>query len=346
MKRTVAVLLALALALPFSAGLSEAQRYTYTFFNTFDTVVTLTGYADSREAFDRAAALCEREFKRLDELYTPYLHSEQGNNLWSLNSGAWREPMAVDDDLMGLLVFCRDMQAAYPGAVNVAMGRVLSLWHEARLAAEDDPSNACVPDASALAEAAEHCSFDDVVLDEEAGTVFYRDPLLRLDLGAVAKGYAAGLVEKELAELLPAFCINAGGNIVLHGAPLNSRGTWRVAVQNPDSPLYGDNTTLGVVERTDGCIVTSGDYQRYYTVDGVRYHHIIDPDTLQPARSVRAVTIICADSGLADFLSTTCFILSFDESRQMIVGMEDVEALWVLNDGTVVQTSGFGLSRQ
>ena len=345
MRRALLILLSLALLLPAAGGMAEPQRFTRTFYDTFDTVIILTGYAESREAFDAAAQLCEREFRRLDALYTPYLHSDAGNNLWSLNNGAWREPMAVEPDLMNLLIFCRDMQAAYPGAVNVAMGRVLNLWHNARLAAEDDPSAAAVPDADALAEAARHTSFDDVVLDEAAGTVFYRDDKLRLDLGAVAKGYAAGLVEAKLADLLPSFCINAGGNIVLHGAPLNTRGTWRIGIQNPNMPLYGDDTTLGVVERTDGCIVTSGDYQRYFTVDGVRYHHIIDPATLQPARSVRAVSIICGDSGLADFLSTTCFILPFEESKDLVLGLDGVEALWVLNDGMVVQTNGFGLSR-
>lgn len=343
MKRLLLALLFLALLLPVGCT-AEAQRYTYTFYGTFDTVITLIGYADSQAQFDEAAALCEREFRRLDALYTPYLHAEDGNNLWSLNNGAWKEPMPVDPDLMNLLVFCRDMQAAYPGAVNVAMGRVLNLWHDARLAAEDDPASAYVPDEAALRDAAAHTDFGCVVLDEAAGTVFFTDPLLRLDLGAVAKGYAAGLVEQKLADRLVSFCINAGGNIVLHGAPANTRGAWRIGIQNPDSVLYGDNTTLGTVDRTGGSIVTSGDYQRYFTVDGVRYHHIIDPATLQPARSVRAVTVICGDSGLADFLSTTCFILPFEQSRDLILSLEDTEALWVLADGTVVQTNGFGLT--
>ncbi|MBR5345674.1 MAG: FAD:protein FMN transferase [Clostridia bacterium] len=344
MKRILAVLLlAAVLAIPAAVS-ADPQRYTYTFYGTFDTVMTLIGYADSQEQFDRAAALCESEFRRLDALYTPYLHSEAGTNLWSLNNGAWKEPMKVEPDMMNLLVFCRDLQEKYPGAVNIAMGRVLNLWHEARLAAEDNPAEAKVPDPEVLAEAAEHCDMSDLVLDEEAGTVFYRDPLLRLDLGAVAKGYAAGLVEQKLAELLPAFCLNAGGNIVLHGAPYNSRKAWRTGIQNPDALLYGDNTTLGTVDRTDGCIVTSGDYQRYFTVDGVRYHHIIDPVTLQPARSVRAVTIICENSGLADFLSTTCFILPYEESRNLVLSLDGVEALWVLPDGMVIQTAGFGLT--
>ena len=342
MKRVLLFLLLTVLLVPAGCA-AEPQRYTYTFYGTFDTVITLVGYADSQAQFDEAAALCESEFRRLDALYTPYLHSEAGNNLWSLNNGAWKEPMAVDPDLMGLLVFCRDMQEKYPGAVNVAMGRVLALWHEARLQAEDDPFSAALPDEEALREAALHTDFSCVVLDEEAGTVFYTDPLLRLDLGAVAKGYAAGLVEKKLDGKLVSFCINAGGNIVLHGAPVNSRGTWQIGIQDPNSVLYGDSTTLGTVQKTGGCIVTSGDYQRYYTVDGVRYHHIIDPATLYPASSVRAVSIICADSGTADFLSTTCFILPFEESKALVLSTEGVEALWVLQDGTVVQTQGFGL---
>ncbi|MBR4459593.1 MAG: FAD:protein FMN transferase [Clostridia bacterium] len=342
MKRILALTVAVLLCVP-ALCLAENSRFTYTFYGTFDTVIILVGYAPSQEVFDEAAVLCEREFKRLDLLYNPYLHSDIGNNLWMLNNGAWKEPMPVEKDLMDLILFCRRLRAEISDTVNPALGRVLMLWHDARMNAEDDPAHASVPDAETLRQANEHTDLNNVVVDEDAGTVFYTDPKLRLDFGAVAKGYAAGLVADELRALLPSFSINAGGNIVLSGAPENKSGTWKIGIQDPNAPLYGDATTLGWIERTDGAIVTSGDYQRFFVVDGVAYHHIIDPATLQPARSVRAVTVITQDSGIADFLSTACFILPYEESRALIDSLPDTEALWVLTDGSVVSTDGFGL---
>ena len=342
MRRVLCLLAALLLCLSVPAA-AENSRYTYTFYGTFDTVIILVGYAPSREAFDAAAQVCEAEFRRLDLLYTPYLHSDTGNNLWALNNGAWKEPMAVDPDLMGLIGFCKEKQKTVSDVVNPALGRVLMLWHNARLQSEEDPWNAAIPGMDDLTEAFVHSDFDCVQTDTEAGTVFYTDSRLRLDFGAVAKGYAAGLVAEKLRGMLSSFSINAGGNIVLCGAPENSSGAWKIAIQDPNAPLYGDVTTLGWIERTDGAVVTSGDYQRFFVVDGVSYHHIIDPATLMPARSVRAVTVITRDSGTADFLSTACFILPYEESRALIESRPDAEALWVLPDGTVTWTDGFGL---
>lgn len=121
--------------------------------------------------------------------------------------------------------------------------------------------------------------YDQVILDEEAGTVYFEDPALSLDVGAVAKGYAAQLTSDTLRENgLDSFLLNAGGNVVCGGKPLDGRDFWVVGVEDLDGVSTCE--TLGA---TDLSVVTSGDYQRYYTVDGVRYHHLIDPETLYPA---------------------------------------------------------------
>lgn len=107
-----------------------------------------------------------------------------------------------------------------------------------------------------------------------------------------------------------------------------------IGVQNPD----GDDTEyVQRLDITSGAVVTSGDYQRYYTVDGVAYHHIIDPDTGWPARHYRSVTVICADSGLADALSTAAFIMD-EESGRILLETYGAEALWVYADGSASWT--------
>jgi len=343
MKRAaVCLMICAVLALTSCQVEKPKTRRSYTFYDTFDTFVVLTAYTASDAAFDEAAALCESEFRRYHELFDPYNHSDRVNNIYNLNAGAWKAPMPVDKELMELLVKCRDLQKQLPGGVNIAMGRMLRLWHDARSDAEYDPFNAYVPAMEKLQQAAQHSNIDDLVLDEENLTVFYRDEQLRLELGAVAKGFAAEKVGRKMAELLPHFSLNAGGNIVTGKAPGGTTGHWKAGIQNPDMPIFSDEETqLCTIWLEDQSLVTSGDYQRYYYVGEERYHHIIDEKTCMPAQSVRAVSVLARESMMADYLSTTAFVLPYEESRAMIDALPGVEALWVLPDGSLKMTEGF-----
>ena len=168
MKRAALCMIVCLVLLCAACGVQKPlERYSHTFFGTFDTFVVLTAYTADKAAFDKAAELCESEFHRYHQLFDPYHHSKTQNNIYNLNEGAWKEPMQVDPDLMELLVRCRDLQKQLPAGVNIAMGRMLRLWHTARDDAEYDPYSAYIPDMKKLQDAAQHSSMDDVVLDEE-----------------------------------------------------------------------------------------------------------------------------------------------------------------------------------
>ena len=217
--------------------------------------------------------------------------------------------------------------------VNAAMGSVLVLWHEARDHGFNDPANAALPDGDALKEAALHTDFSKVILDEAASTVYLEDPDMRLDVGAIAKGWAA----QRVSEIAPeGLLISVGGNVCATG-PKDSQGTpWVVGVQDPK----GGDAYLHTLYLTKGSIVTSGDYQRAYVVDGQLYHHIIDPNTLYPGRLWRAVTVVCENSGLADALSTALFLLP-QADGQALLEKCGAEAMWVAADGTIAYSPGF-----
>jgi len=337
MRRLLMVLLACCLLLS-SCGEKPLERYTHSFFGTFDTFIVLTGYADSRETFDRAAALCESEFHRYHELFTPYLHSDTVENVFNLNEKAGQAPVKVSEEMMELLWYCKE-QAALTPVVNPAMGRVLRLWHNARDDANYDPRIAAIPDPSALQDAAEHTDLNDLILDREAMTVYFADPLLRLDLGAIAKGYAAEKTAQKVADILPVFSLNAGGNIVA-GPSADGKG-WKVGVQHPDKALISDDNTYLCLLQAENCaIVTSGDYQRFFYAEGKAWHHLIDPATLMPAGYFRAVTVIAPSSTLADWLSTAAFVLPLEEARPLVESC-GAEALWYLPDGSLEMTDGF-----
>ena len=256
------------------------------------------------------------------------------NNIKTINDCAGGEPVAVDQKVIDLLLFCRELYEATDGRVNTAMGSVLSLWHDARNAGIDDPENSALPEADALNKAAEHTGFEAIVIDEKAGTIQITDPEVRLDVGAIAKGYAV----QRIAEASPSgLLISVGGNVCATGPKPVDESPWVVGVESPDK---GAEEYLHTLYVEKGSVVTSGDYQRYYMVDGVRYHHIIDPDTKYPAAYWRSVTIVCEDSGLADALSTALFTLNQSDG-QALLDRYHAEAMWVDADGNQIYSPGF-----
>ena len=192
-----------------------------------------------------------------------------------------------------------------------------------------------------LTEANKHTDINKMILDEQASTVYLEDKEMSLDVGAIAKGYATeqAALAGENKEGITAMLLSIGGNVRSIGEKGNDEGPWKVGVQNPDKE---DGTNLlHTVALVESSLVTSGDYQRYYFVNGKRYHHIIDPETLMPADHYRAVSIITKDSGIADGLSTACFIMPLDEAKALIEKIDGAEAVFVMPDGSLEYTSGF-----
>jgi len=327
----------LSLALAGCAASTESvayTRYDTSFFDTFDTVIIVMGYAADETAFRQVANQAHSMFRRLHTLYDGYNAYPGVNNLYTLNREAAKGPVTVEPELMDLLLFCKEHQPQTLGTMNVALGTALQIWHGYRQAGLQ------LPPMDALQEAARHTDFDQVILDPAARTVYYADPMLQLDLGSIAKGYATELVAQWMLEsAMPSFVINAGGNVRVGDPPLDGRRDfWGVGIQCPRG-IAPD----GMVETffvANLSVVSSGDYERYYIVDGQRYHHLIDPFTLMPGEHYQAVTVLCEDSGLADLLSTAVFLLPHAQSRALVESIEGVEALWIFHDGSIEMTEG------
>ena len=335
MKKIILLVLLLALLLGGCAlkpSAPEEKQYTATFLTLFDTVTTIVGRAESEDAFRLQAQDIHDHLLEYHQLFDIYADYEGISNLKTVNDHAGIAPVEVDQRIIDLLKDCRRYWEATGGKVNAAMGSVLFLWHEARDDGRDDPANAYLPDANALAEAAQHADFNDVIIDEAASTVYIADPALRLDVGAVAKGWA---VQKASEKAPSGMLISVGGNVCATGPKDESGTPWVIGIQDPDGGDY-----LHTVYLTKGSVVTSGDYQRAYSVNGEVYHHIIDPDTLYPSRYWRSVSIVCEDSGLADALSTALFVLPFEKGKALIEAY-GAEAMWVDREGKIQYSSGF-----
>lgn len=312
---------------------TEKKQYQATFLMLFDTVTTIIGYAETEEAFQAEARQVYNDLLEYHQLFDIYEEYDGICNLKTVNDHAGLSPVQVDEKIIALLEDCRSFYESTGGKVNAAMGSVLQLWHEARQTGINDPENAVLPDEEVLREAAQHINFDTVLIDRENSTVFITDPDQKLDVGAVAKGWAV----QRAAETAPAgLLISVGGNVCATGEKPMGNGQWVIGVQSPDD----EEEYLHTLNIAGGCVVTSGDYQRRYTVDGVVYHHIIDPETLYPADYWRSVTVLCADSGTADALSTALFLLQQQEGQQLLE-QYSAEAMWVMQDGTRLYSPGF-----
>ena len=348
--RCLSLLSALCLAvctLMTSCGTAskDPKKFTANSFDYFDTVTVITGYAPDQKTFD---AVTDEVFDSLAEyhrLYTIYHRFNGMENLCTVNEtvdGVHRT-VTVDERIMDLLTFAKEMHNTTNGYVNIAMGSVLSLWHDYRTIGTDDPGTASLPPIEKLQSAAAHTAIDDIVLDKVNRTVTLQDAQMTLDVGAVAKGYAVECIAKALeAKGIDGYVLNVGGNVRTIGSKPNGEA-WTIGLENPDE---GDPDYLAYLELHGEALVTSGSYQRYYMVDGNPYHHIIHPDTLMPATGFSSVSVISDDSGIADALSTALFCMSLDEGLTLVESMSNVEALWVGEDGKETSSSGFQAYRK
>jgi len=335
MKRLFSILLLCALLVGCSAAKEtpEQTQYTASFLDVFDTITSITGKAENEEVFRTKTQAVHDALLEYHQLFDIYNGYEGVNNLKTINDNAGIAPVTVDSRIIDLLKDCKTYYELTDGIVNPAMGSVLQLWHVARNDGINDPANAYLPKEESLQQAAQHINFEAVVIDEAASTVYISNPEVQLDVGAVAKGWSV----QRVAETAPAgLLISVGGNVCSTG-PKDTAGTpWVVGIQNPNG---GDNY-LHTLYLTKGSLVTSGDYQRAYVVDGELYHHIIDPNTLYPSTLWRSVTILCDDSGLADALSTALFLLPLEEG-QALLDKTGALAMWVDRTGEIFYSPGF-----
>ena len=314
------------------------EKFTAYYFDYFDTATTIVGYADSKEEFESVCSDIVAELEQYHKLYTIYSSYDGLTNLCSVNKS--KGTVSVDEKIIDMLTFAKEAYTLTNGNTNIAMGSVLSLWHDARTHGEKHPESAKLPDMDKLQNAAEHTDINDLVIDKENNTVTLLDSEMSLDVGAVAKGYAVEAIAKKLEENgTCGYLLNVGGNVRAVGA--RPDGTlWTVGIENPDATGTED-AYLAYLFVENEAVVTSGSYQRYYYVDGKAYHHIIDPETLMPGENFRSVSVICGSSDIGDALSTALFCMTYEEGSGLIESLENVECMWVLPNGEIKYSNGF-----
>lgn len=327
MKKLLAAVACAAFLFGLCSCRSSEKRYTASTFEYFDTITEVIGYASSEEEFENTKNYIFSELEKYHKLYDIYNSYDGIANINTVNSS--RKPTKVDRELIDLIEFGKNIYPVTCGKMNIAMGTVLSLWHDCR------EEGTRFPEEAELISASEHCSIDDIIIDKENGTLFLADGKMSLDIGAIAKGYAAKMISEALREKgISGYLISIGGNVCTVGSKPDGE-MWIVGIENPDGGFFEK------VCVSDMSVVTSGSYQRYFELDVVRYHHIIDPDTLMPKNDYVSVTVISEDSALADTLSTALFNMDIGQGKTLLLSFENAYAMWVTAEGEKIYSDGF-----
>ncbi len=322
-------------AIVISLFLSEKNEppKSRSFFGYFDTVCTIYDHSDRKDTeFLAIAEKAEETVEYYHKLFDIYNDHAGIAGIYEINLRAG-EAVEVERELCDFLIYAKEMEQKTNGYTNIAMGAVLRIWHQYRESGINDPENAALPSDEELSAAAEHCDIAKLIIDPASSTVMLADPKMSLDVGAIGKGYAAEMVAEMLsADGLTGIALDFGGNIRVIGEKPNKEG-FITGIKNPLSPSSGYIKTL---EIRNSAVVTSGGYARYYTVNGKKYNHIINKDTLYPADIHASVTVLTENSALADALSTALFSMEINEGKALAAEL-GVDVVWVDKDGNITE---------
>lgn len=344
------LLLAAGLCAFFLRDRKSYELHKYQYYDVLDTFCEIQVYLAPDQDSDTLEQQIHEDLQYYHRLFDAY-HSYDGiANVCTINENAGSAAVTVDEPLFSLLQFCLEQYENTQGRTNIALGRVSLIWKnfmndalaETAAAKKDGRTpEYTLPDETALVEATAHTDIHDIQLDSAAHSVYLADPGMRLDVGAAAKGFIAERLAKDMEEAgIVSACINLGGNLKILGKRLagDGRDYYTAAIKNPEDPQTYLNLVLCLTDQAT--VVTSGNYERYVDVDGVRYCHLIDPDTSYPSHQMSSVTIVANDSALADYLSTALFTVDYETGRKILSRYEGVEALWITEDYRIYQTEG------
>ena len=316
MKRVILILLLLLTSCTIQTKPVDSYKlYSQTTFTVgFDTSFQLIGETASQVEFESFFEMMVSEGQYFNKLFDRYNDYPEINNIKTINDFAGISPVVVDKPIIDLILLAKLWSEKTEFAFDITIGAISDIWHEYREAgkiANNQGNTYPAPTLKELQEARNYIGFKYVEINEVDSTVYLTNSKVKLDVGAIAKGYAVEKIAETLFEAgLTSGVLNGGGNIKILG-PKRNGDTWGFEVDNPNKPLYSNTTDkLDIIKTTlPISLVTSGDYQRYYIDDnGTRQHHIIDPITLFPNQDKRAVVIMHQDSGVSDILSTSLFI--------------------------------------
>ncbi|NGZ02389.1 MAG: thiamine biosynthesis protein ApbE [Nitrospira sp. WS238] len=289
------------------------------------TLVTLTVVAPDTSLKDRAMRAGFDEIKRLEQLLSTW---RPDSELSHVNAEAGRRPVRVSQETVELVARSLDMAQLTRGGFNIALGPAVDAWSVTE--------RQRIPDDEELRQLKPLLDWTSIQVNRETKTIYLPREGMRIDIGGIGKGYAA---DRAIEQMKRAGA--TGGVVALSGdiktfGVLPEQSGFPVGIKHPRR----EGELVAIVELKDEAISTAGDYERFFEREGVRYHHILAPQTLQPARACQSVTIIAKEGVVADGLDTGIFVLGPEEGMALVEGLPGVEAVIIDAEGTMMVSSG------
>jgi thiamine biosynthesis lipoprotein len=292
------------------------------------TELRLTAWTADEHGADAAFEAVSREMDRLEALLSNWRPT---SDVEQLNAAAGKHPIRVASELRDVLRTAHQVSEWTGGKFDVTWGAMSGLWKF-----DYQNQDNTVPDPAQMARQRKLIDYRKVVVDEDAGTAFIEREGMNVNLGGIGKGYAVDHARDILRRRgFHDFMIQFGGDMYVAG--LQGDHMWRLGIQDPRGPANG---IFAQIDLTDSTFSTSGDYARSFVKNGKRYHHIIDPDTGEPATGCRSVTIITSSATIADGLSTGVFVLGPEEGMALIQRLPGVEGVIVSSKNEVLVSNG------
>jgi FAD:protein FMN transferase len=291
------------------------------------TTVQITIWSDDEETAAEAAKAVFAEMDRLDRMMTTWIPESEVSQI---NTGAGTTAVKVSDETFTVIARAIEISKASKGLFDITVGAYAGLWKF------DEDMDGTLPDPKEVLARKKLVNWKDIVLDKRKHTVKLRRKGMKITLGGIAKGYAVDKASKVLVDAgLSDFILQVGGDMYVSGT--KGAQPWVVGIRDPRGPR---DQSFAVAPVKDHAFSTSGDYERGFVKDGIRYHHILDPRTAQPARATRSVTILAKDAFTADAWSKVLFILGPKDAMPLVEKLPDFEAVFVDADNNVVVSSG------
>ncbi|MCR5609430.1 MAG: FAD:protein FMN transferase [Lachnospiraceae bacterium] len=258
---------------------------------------------------DKSKEIFENLWSTLDDIEKTMSAKIEDSELSYVNNNAINEEVVISEELYYVIEKSLYYAELTEGAFDPAIGNIIDLW-------KIGTDEARVPEKEEIEKYLGEANYKNIVLNKDNNSIRFLNDKVKLDLGGIVKGYAADRIKEILINNynISSGYISLGGNVMTIGKKTDG-SMFKIGIQSP----YNVNKLDRVVEVCDKTVVTSGDYERFFIENGIRYHHIIDPATGEPARSgVRSVTIITSDSIMADAISTACFVMGEDKAKNFI----------------------------
>ncbi|GIK21343.1 MAG: FAD:protein FMN transferase [Ignavibacterium sp.] len=274
--------------------------------------------ADDKKAED-AISKAFAEMKRIEDLFTTF---DNKSPVSRINNSAYTI-INVESEIYNLIVICDSITKLSNGCFDVSLNNIIRVWGF-------DSDNRHIPEASVIDSALKLSGWKDVKLFGE--NKIFKQRKVEFNFGAIAKGYA---VDKAINILrksgIKQALVNAGGEVSVIG------NNWIVGIQHPDEI----NSIIKRIKLNGYTVATSGDYEQYFEVDGVRYHHILDPETGYPSKGLQSVTIINKSNAFADALATAVFVMGEEKGMKLIESLDDTEVMIIDERGRISYSTGF-----